>query len=457
VSGRFAGERALVVGFGASGQSAAVALRREGATVRVSELRAREAVELTVDHSEVEVLWGGHRPEHLEGITVVVTSPGVPEPSPLLQAALDRGLPVWSELELAARLCDVPIVAVTGTNGKTTTTELVASMLRRAGLRARACGNVGYPFSAAVTEEVDALSVEVSSFQLRFVETFHPRVSVLLNVAPDHLDWHGSLAAYAEAKARIFARQGSGDVHIGNADDPAGAEVSRGAPCEVRWFREGPPSAGDVGVVDGRIVAAFDPPVELGRPPGGSPSFLSDTAAAAAAALAFGAPAEAVAATISESHPGPHRGTEVARLGSVRFVDDSKATNPHAALAALEGLHDVVLIAGGLAKGLDLSPLRHAAPRLSAVVAIGQAAPQVAEVFSGMVKVRTADSMEQAVAVAAEEVAPDGTVLLAPACASQDMFRDYGDRGDRFAAAARAEVARRERAAEPTGRGRSDG
>jgi UDP-N-acetylmuramoylalanine--D-glutamate ligase len=457
VSGRFARERALVVGFGASGQAAAAALRREGATVRVSELRSREAVGLTVDQPDVEVLWGGHRPEHLEGITLVVTSPGVPEATPLLRVALDRGIPVCSELELAGRLCEVPIVAVTGTNGKTTTTELVASMLRRAGLRARACGNVGYPFSAAVAEDVDALAVEASSFQLRFVDTFHPRVSVLLNMAPDHLDWHGSLAAYAAAKARIFARQGPGDVHIGNGDDPAGAEVSKSAPCEVRWFRQGPPPAGEVGVVDGRIVAAFDPPVELGRPPVGSPSFLSDAAAAAAAALAFGAPTQAVAATVAESHPGPHRGTEVARLGSVRFVDDSKATNPHAALAALEGLHDVVLIAGGVAKGLDLSPLRQAAPRLSAVVAIGQAAPQVGEVFSGVVKVRTADSLEEAVAMAAEEVSPDGTVLLAPACASQDMFRDYADRGDRFAAAARAEVTRRVRAAEPTTRGRSDG
>jgi UDP-N-acetylmuramoylalanine--D-glutamate ligase len=209
-------------------------------------------------------------------------------------------------------------------------------------------------------------------------------------------------------------------------------------------------------VVDGGIVAAFEPPLELGRPRGGSPALLADAAAAGAAALAFGVPADAVAGAMAEAQAGSHRGTEVARLGSVRFVDDSKATNPHAALAALEGLRDVVLIAGGRAKGLDLSPLRRAIPRLSAVVAIGEAAPHVVEVFAGAVKVRTADSMEEAVAAAAEQVPPGGTVLLAPACASQDMFRDYADRGDRFAAAARAEVARRERAAEPTGTGRSD-
>jgi UDP-N-acetylmuramoylalanine--D-glutamate ligase len=456
MTGRLAGERALVVGYGSSGRAAAAALSREGATVRVTELRPASPADIAEVPPNLEMNWGGHRPEHLEGITLVVTSPGVPQHAPILRAALERGIPVWSELELGARLCRVPFVAVTGTNGKTTTTEMVATIMRRSGLRARACGNVGYPFSSAAADDVEALAVEASSFQLRFVDTFRPRVSVMLNLAPDHLDWHGTMAAYAEAKARIFARQGPGDVHVGNADDVAAAEMSKGAPCEVRWFRQGRPSMGEIGVEAGRIVAAFDPSLELGQPSGGSPGFLSDAAAAAAAALAFGVPADAVAAGVSESEPGPHRGTVVARMGAVRFVDDSKATNPHAALAAMDGLSDVVLIAGGRAKGLDLSPLRVAIARLTAVVAIGEAAPQVAEVFEGAVKVRTADSMEEAVAVAADEVSPEGTVLLAPACASQDMFRDYADRGDRFAAAARAETARR-RSAEPTAMGRNDG
>src|SRR5206468_6184206 len=162
----------------------------------------------------VETRYGGHRPEHLDGITLVVASPGVPPGAPIIAWAHGRGVPLWSELELGARLCRVPYVGVTGTNGKTTTVEMLAAMMRAAGVVARACGNVGYPFSLAAREEgLDALAVEASSFQLAFQETFHPEVSVLLNVAPDHLDWHGTLEAYVAAKAMIYAHQGAGDIH----------------------------------------------------------------------------------------------------------------------------------------------------------------------------------------------------------------------------------------------------
>jgi UDP-N-acetylmuramoylalanine--D-glutamate ligase len=440
VNGLFEGERAVVVGFGASGRAAVRALLREGATVRVSE--SRDVDELSADDQdvpEVEVRGGGHRPEHLDDATLVVVSPGVPEGAPVLEWARRRHLPVWSELELGARLCRVPMVAVTGTNGKTTTVELVASAMRAAGLNAAACGNVGYPFSDAAAETFEALAVEASSFQLRFAETFHPRVSVLVNLAPDHLDWHGSLEAYGAAKARIYARQTASDVHVGNADDEAAAALSRQAPCQVRWFRQGPPGAGEVGVVDGHVVSRSPSgeDLEVGRPPRPDHAFLVDGAAAAAAALAFGLPVESVRAAISTAEPGPHRGEVVARIGSLRFVDDSKATNPHAALAALVGEVDAVLIAGGLAKGVDLSPLARSADSLRAVVAIGEAAPQVEAVFRGLVRVRTAASMPEAVAAAYDEAAPVGAVILAPACASMDMFRDYRDRGDRFAQAAR--------------------
>jgi len=434
----FHGARVVVVGFGASGRAAAEVLTAEGAAVRVTE--RRPAAELgAVAPPGVEVLAGGHLPTHLDNATLVVTSPGVPPDSPVLTWAHERAIPVWSELELGARLCRAPYIAVTGTNGKTTTTELLAAMLCGAGLKARACGNVGYPFSLAAREAWDALAVEASSFQLVYQEHLHPRVSVLLNVAPDHIDWHGTLQSYAGAKARIYARQREPDVHVGNASDPVAAPLSSAAPCAVRWFREGPPETGETGLVDGDVVV---------RPARGSErtfpvssrdhAFALDAAAAVTAALAFGVKAPAMASALASFEPLPHRGELVAEPGSVRFIDDSKATNPHAALAALAGRHDVVLIAGGRAKGVDLSPLRAAAGNLSAVVALGEAAPEIEAIFADLLPVRRASTMEEAVALAFVEARPGGEVILAPACASQDMFRDYADRGERFARAAAA-------------------
>ncbi len=439
--GRFTGERAVVVGLAASGDAAARALLAEGAEVRITESKPASDLVNTVPPG-ADLLSGGHRPEHLEGATLVVLSPGVPESAPVVRWALGRRLPVWSELELGARLCRVPFVAVTGTNGKTTTVELVASMMRAAGLRARACGNVGHPFSTAAAEPFDALAVEASSFQLRFAPTFRPRVSILLNLAPDHLDWHGSYERYAAAKARIFANQGEGDTHVGNLDDADAAARSRTAPCRVLWFREGRPELGQVGVEEGVVVARALGPggadQVLGAPAFDAPRFQADAAAAAAAAFAFGdIPASAIGRALASFELFPHRGQVVGVVEGVSFVDDSKATNPHAALASLRGLEHAVLIAGGLAKGVDLSPLAAAAPHLDAVVAIGEASPAIAGVFDGLVPVQMADSIEQAVGLAYRAAASGGPVVLAPACASWDMFRDYGERGDRFAAAVR--------------------
>jgi UDP-N-acetylmuramoylalanine--D-glutamate ligase len=445
----FAGERFVVVGLGIAGRAAAAVLAREGAQVRVTEERSDVETDDELAALGVEVRTGGHDPAHLEGASAVVTSPGVPEHAPVLAWANERGIPVWSELDVGARLCRVPYVAVTGTNGKSTTTKLVAAMMREAGLDAVACGNIGHPFSVAAREGHEALAVEASSFQLRFHHWVHPRVSVLLNLAPDHLDWHGSLEAYGEAKARVFELQRAGESHVGNADDAAAARISGRAPCKVAWFRRGAPGPGEVGVLEGEIVARWDGhELGLGRPAHDAAGFVADCAAAAAAGLAFGLAAGAVASAVAAMVPLPHRGEEVARVGSVRFLDDSKATNVHAALHALEGRRDVVLIAGGMAKGVDLSPLGAAAPSLAGVVAIGESGDEVAAIFDGRVVVRRAASIEEAVATAFAIAPPEGTVLLAPACASWDMFRDYTERGDRFAAAARSlseEVGRGER------------
>ena len=438
MSGRFEGQRVVVVGAGVAGSSAARVLAAEGATVRITEARA--ASELSgidaLRAAGVEVAAGGHERSHLDGAALVVTGPGVAERAHVLGWARERGLPVWSEMELGARLAEVPYIAVTGTNGKTTTTGMIEACLQAGGLDAVACGNIGHPFPEAAREGHDALVVECSSFQLRMQESFHPRVSVLLNVAPDHLDEHGSFEAYATAKARIFARQDRGDTHVGNRDDPRAATLSADAPCDVAWFRAGAPGEGEVGYDGDTLVSRMGPVVELGIV-AASAGRRADAAAAAAASLAFGASPRAVRDGLAGFEPAPHRGQLAAQIGDVRFIDDSKATNVHAALAAIDGVDDAVLIAGGMAKGVDLSPLATRVARLRAVVAIGQAAPEIARVFDGIIPVTTAASIEEAVRLAFGLAQPSGSVLLAPACASWDQFHDYAERGDRFAGAAR--------------------
>jgi UDP-N-acetylmuramoylalanine--D-glutamate ligase len=439
MSGRFAGRRVVVVGAGASGRAAARVLVDEDADVIVSE-RSDDATKLA--GLGVRVLAGGHRPEHLDGATLVVASPGVPQESDVLRWARERAIPIWSELELGARLCRVPYIAVTGTNGKSTTTQLIAACLREAGWGAIACGNIGHPFSLAAREDHQTLVVEASSFQLRFCESLHPRVSVLLNVADDHLDWHGSRAAYAGAKARIYRLQRFPDVHVGNRDDARAARISAAARCRRLWVRSSEPQPEEVGYVGSDLRARIGgEAASLGAvAASGGIGFRTDAAAAAAAAMAFGAGAESVAAAIGGFAPLPHRGQVVARVGDVAFVDDSKATNPHAALAALAGSSNTVLIAGGLSKGVDLAPLAAASPRPLAVVALGEAADELVRVFSRIAPVHVVASIEEAVRVgfelARERTDSNNTVLLAPACASQDMFRDYAERGERFAAAA---------------------
>ena len=342
------GRRVVVIGAAVAGAAAAEALTAEGADVLVSETRPAEELDELVRLRAlgVDVAGGGHDPSHLEGATLVVTSPGVPQDAPVLAWAAASGIPVWGELELGARLCDVPYLAVTGTNGKTTTTGMIASCLRAAGHDAVACGNIGHPFPLAAREGHDVLVVEASSFQLRFVETFHPRVSVLLNLAPDHLDWHGSELAYVDAKRRIVQAQGPGDTHVGNRDDEGAAAVSAAAPCPVVWFSMGAPQDGEVGYIDGELVSRIAGTESLGPVDGERAGFREDAAAAVAASQMFGASAESIRRGIASFTPENHRGEVVALVDGVRFVDNSKATNVHAALAAIDGVEGAVLIAG---------------------------------------------------------------------------------------------------------------
>jgi len=440
LSERFAGERAVLVGAGVAGTGSARALSAEGAQVLVTEARPETEVSSAAELRAlgVEVRTGGHDPSDLEGATLVVTGPGVAPDTDVLRWARERGLPIWGEMELGARLARAPYLAVTGTNGKTTVTSMIEACLRAGGHDALACGNIGSSFPEAAREERDVLVVEVSSFQLAVQTSFHPSISVLLNVAPDHLDWHGTVESYVEAKGLIHALQTGADVHIGNRDDPTAAKISSRATCTLRWFRQGPPEEGEVGYVGDELVARLDGSHRLGTIDGERAGYREDAAAAAAVALAYGVDPAAAAAALATFRPGPHRGDVVATVDGVRFVDNSKATNVHAAAAAIDGAGDAVLIAGGRAKGVDLSPLRAHAGRLRAVIAIGESATDIVNVFEGSVPASVAGSIEEAVREAFATAVPGDTVLLAPACASWDQFTSYVERGDRFAAAARS-------------------
>ena len=398
------------------------------------------------------MLAGGHEPAHLDGATLVVTGPGIPERAPVLEWARDRGIPVWGEMELGARLCDVPYVAVTGTNGKTTVTGMVASCLRAGGLNAVACGNIGHPFPLAALEERDALVVECSSFQLRLQTSLHPKVSVLLNLAPDHLDWHGSFEAYAEAKASIYREPGSeGDVHVGSRRRSAcGAPISGAAPCPVVWTSDAraptrersasstvsssPGSSGSEGSV-GPVDAG--PSRVRGRCGGGSGSGAGVRGRCRRGACRAGVLPHRRRTGVRRSPPST----------GVRFIDNSKATNVHAAIAAIERVEHAVLIAGGRAKGVDLSPLARGG--IEPVARSSRSArplPSWSRSSTASSRSSGADSIEAATASAFDAARTHGgPVLLAPACASWDQFSGYAERGDRFAAAARSlqEVAAR--------------
>jgi UDP-N-acetylmuramoylalanine--D-glutamate ligase len=438
--------RALVIGLGVSGRAAADLLTAIGVEVTVVEDRADHPGLEAARAAGLRVVTGEARPP-VQDVDLVVPSPGVPESAPVLREAAERGVPVWSEPELAWRHRPLRLLAITGTNGKTSVTELVAAMLAADGRAAVACGNIGTPMSAVVgsLDEGTVLVAELSSFQLRFVHRLRPEVAALLNLADDHLDWHDDTAAYHRAKARIWRAQGADDWAVVALDDPVAAALrDRWAPgrrADVTLL--GPPPPNGVGVAEGRIVADLPayrgPVVALADLRLDAPHHRANVAAAAAVALLAGVDVTAVAEAARTFHPGRHRLELVAEEHGVRYVDDSKATNVHAAAAALRSADRIVWIAGGLAKGADLDVLTDHLGAVRHAVLIGEAADALAEVCARAdVPSQHAGSMEEAVAAARSMAAPGDTVLLAPACASFDQFSGYADRGERFAAAARS-------------------
>jgi UDP-N-acetylmuramoylalanine--D-glutamate ligase len=445
------GRRVLVYGVGVAGASAARALLSGAAHVSLTDRRETAALPELV---AAGARWLGSIDDMPRDVDLVVLSPGIRPQDPLVIAAAERGVPVWGEIELAWQLRGpnpVPWLALTGTNGKTTTVRMTESILQAGGLRARAVGNVGVPIIDVVLADAhDVLAVELSSQQLHFAPSVAPAAGALLNIAPDHLDWHGSFAAYQRAKAAIWRA----DVAIGNLDDRVvAALLSELADAKPRvGFTLGEPRGGQLGIVGGRLVCnafgddALDLLAAADVRPGGAHN-VANALAAAALARAHGVSASAIAQGLRTFVPDPHRNQPVAEVSGVLWVDDSKATNPHAAAASLEAYPRIVWVAGGQLKGVAVDDLvRRFADRLAGAVLLGQDRARLAASLARHapdVPVITVDStddgaMTEVVAAAAGLARAGDTVLLAPAGASYDMFADYGARGDAFAAAARA-------------------
>lgn len=443
--------RVLVVGAARSGLAAAAWLARQGARVTLAD--ARDDADVTaVAGAGVSIELGPHRAETFAAAELIVMSPGVSPWLPVVHAARLRGTPVIGELELAARMLRGRLVAVTGTKGKSTTVTLIGRMLEQGGLRALAGGNLGPALSGQIDESTDDTVhvVEASSFQLETTERFRPWISVVLNFSPDHLDRHATVADYRGAKARIFANQRETDVAVVNADDPVVMRMAARGRARLLPFslHHGPEPGFGVahGAIVHRLVVGLDEPlVPLSAIRLLGPHMVADVVAACAVAKTAGVSGEAMTRAV-EGFAGLEHALElVAEVGGVRFVNDSKATNLEAARRSLESFAaPVVVILGGRFKGGDWRDLRDAvAGRVHAVVAIGESARDVHRALADLAPIHDAASMDAAVDTGAS-VAPAGAVvLLAPACASFDMFSDYAARGRAFKqAVARLEAAR---------------
>jgi UDP-N-acetylmuramoylalanine--D-glutamate ligase len=434
------GKRVTVVGAARSGVAAAELLVRRGATVTLSDVRDRIDEEERLRAAGVELELGRHHPSTFTGADLIVTSPGVPYRHPLIEAARAAGVPVMGELELASRWLRGKVVAITGTKGKSTTTTLAGRMLEAGGHRVLVGGNIGHALSSQVDESTaDTIHVvEASSFQLESADTFHPWIAVLLNFSPDHLDRHATVDEYASAKTRIFGRQTGEDWAVLNADDRQVLAMAAGGRARHFLFSLRGGIADGI-VVDGdaivrRTATGSQPLVPLSAIKLLGPHLVADVLAASAVAWLAGVDAAAMTRAVEGFSGLEHALEPVGEVGGVRFVNDSKATNIEAARRAIESFGEgVVVILGGRFKGGDfrdlVEPLRS---KRATVVAIGESRPLVADALRGEIPVHEAGDMSSAVRTAFASASPGRTVVLAPACASFDMFRDYAERGRVF-------------------------
>jgi UDP-N-acetylmuramoylalanine--D-glutamate ligase len=428
--------RALVHGLAISGRAVAEALVARGvAVITADDAVGAAAAEKRAFAEHLGVPFGEHPvgadvDALVEGCDVVCPAPGVPETHPVIAAAERLGVPLRTEIDLAYEWEQErpngprPMLAVTGTDGKTTTTMLAAAMLTAAGRRVRAVGNTDEPLIAALDSDADAFVVECSSFRLNWLDSFRAEASVWLNLAPDHQNWHRSIDAYVASKARLWSHVRPGDVAVGYADDEVVMSHLRAVPAVQRTFAA---ADADYRVEGGSLVGPAGEITELRTMTRTLPHDLTNALAAAAIVLESGLGGHvALATALADFRHPAHRIEPIGELGGARWYDDSKATTPHAAVTAIRGFEHVVLLAGGLNKGLDLGELATEHERIRAVVALGSAAEDVAVVFRPYCEVRIAGSMADAVEAAAALAEPGDTVLLSPACASFDWYPDGG-------------------------------
>lgn len=421
----YAGAKAIVIGYGLTGRAVSSFLMSRGSQVLVFD----DNPDLSRGGQDIEVRKVGDDFQRiLSNADLVVVSPGVPRSHPVYLSEVE---PI-SELELAYRSCNIPMVAVTGTNGKTTVTTLVSKMLSSAGYRVAAVGNIGTPAISVVEKELDFLVVEASSFQLATTKHFRPRVAAWTNFTPDHLDWHVGIDDYWSSKAKIFSNLEAGDSAVLNGNDPS--VMAAMIPRVVKPVRFGDGDF-EFSILDSQYLASYGVPyVALSDLPRRLPHDLENALASSAIVESLGVDLGIIADVLVNFKGLPHRVELVGTIEGVSYFNDSKATTPASVVAALSGFESAVLIAGGKNKGLDLSPLRTIAPNLRGVISIGDAADEVAAIFSGIpdLPVLTSSSMREAVFAARSLAKVGDAVILSPGCTSFDWYGSYGERGEDF-------------------------
>lgn len=441
----FQRQKILIIGMAKSGMAAAKALVQLGAQVVIADQKPAAEIKENMEQLQslgVTVHPGGYPAITKDNFDLVVTSPGVPAKAEPLQRALAQDIPIWSEIELASRLAQGTLVAITGTNGKTTTTALVGHIFQNSGRKVVVGGNIGQPLveRALETTQEHVLVAEVSSFQLEWVHEFHPRVAVITNITPDHLDRHGTLENYAQTKARIFAQQGREDYTILNYDDPLLRSLAEKCPGQVIFFSRR--HSLEKGIIcenhqialkiKGQVFPVC--PVEELLIPG--THNLENAMAAVGAGWALGLTPQELRRTL-RTFPGvPHRLEKVAEIQGVTYINDSKGTNPDAAIKALEAFQaPIVLIAGGSWKGTDFGPLAlEIKKRVKHLVVLGQTAEEIKRAVQkvGFTAVTHVATLKEAVLQAKKIAQPGDVILLSPACASFDMFQSFEHRGEVF-------------------------
>jgi UDP-N-acetylmuramoylalanine--D-glutamate ligase len=429
----------FVFGLAVAGRAVASSLRKRGIDVVLGDdslTDEHRSFAQSIGAQVVNIAQDGELQRVMSSVGVLSPAPGVPENHAVIRSAHDHGVSIQSEIEISYRIEQLrsdgsrPMVAVTGTDGKTTTTRLVNAILRTAGLRSEAVGNTEVPLIESLATDAQAFAIECSSFRLEHTEQFRTQASAWLNIAPDHLDWHSSYQKYFDAKAKMWANCLPTDVAVAPVDDVNILAVARASAARMVTFGA---TEGDYRVVGDELCGPLGSITSISRMKRSLPHDITNALAAAAVCIESGlADADHVAHALEHFENAPHRIQFVAEVDGVRWFNDSKATSPHAVSVALRAFDSIVLIAGGKNKGLDLSQMACEPHRMRAVVAIGASADDIARAFKGVCTVVQAESMSAAVAHASELSRTGDVVVLSPGCTSYDWYSNYGERGDDF-------------------------